>query len=92
MEPDSLRSQPQQLLNNLDLCIHTFAANYKFSSRELDVFRCLVQSVTSSEDIAKALGVSRNTVRNHFQSIFHKAKVSSKTELLARFISRAFTA
>jgi DNA-binding NarL/FixJ family response regulator len=69
--------------------INKFARTYALSERERQVLSLLVGRVTSSEEIATKLEVSRNTVRNHFQNIFHKTKTNSKTELLSLFIKSA---
>lgn len=67
-----------------------FARKFSLSEREREVFSLLVNKITNSEQIAAKLRVSRNTIRNHFQNIFHKTKTNSKTELLASFIRDVF--
>jgi len=74
------------LPGKLEQTIILFASKYRLSARETDVFRCLLQSSTTAEEIGVKLGVSRNTIRNHFQNIFGKTNTASKTELLAEFI------
>ena len=62
------------------------AALHSLSNRETDILRLLVNKVVSAEDIANELGISRNTVRIHFQNIFNKMRTSSKAEVLGKFI------
>ncbi len=54
----------------------------ELTSRELDVLGLLVQSMGGGE-IAERLGISRNTVRSHMQSIFQKLHVHSRLEAAA---------
>ena len=49
------------------------------TSRERDVLECLREGL-SNPAIAKRLGVTANTVRNHVQRILHKLDVHSKLE------------
>jgi len=52
------------------------------TKRELEVLRLLVQG-DSGGDIADALGISKNTVRTHIQSILTKLQVHSRLEAVA---------
>ena len=36
----------------------------------------------SNQDIAKALGISEKTVKNHLSGLFHKLKVKDRTQAL----------
>jgi two-component system nitrate/nitrite response regulator NarL len=47
--------------------------------RELDVLRLLAEGM-QGEAIARKLGISRNTVRTHVQSILTKLQVHSRLE------------
>jgi len=51
----------------------------KLTSRERDVLECLREGL-SNPAIAKRLGITANTVRNHVQRILHKLDVHSKLE------------
>jgi DNA-binding NarL/FixJ family response regulator len=53
------------------------------SNRERDVFDLLIDGLRVSQ-IAKALFVSEQTVRNHLKSVFGKLDVHSQTELLSK--------
>jgi DNA-binding NarL/FixJ family response regulator len=77
---------------NLSLAVsmEEFSKLYTFSQREKEVIEALISAGNSEDAIAKELGVTRNTVRNHFQNIFEKAKCNSKSELMAKFINRIF--
>jgi DNA-binding NarL/FixJ family response regulator len=54
----------------------------ELTTRESEVLELLVQSLKGRE-IAERLGISRNTVRSHIQSIFHKLHVHSRLEAAA---------
>ena len=54
----------------------------ELTTREFEVLELLVQSLNGRE-IAERLGISRNTVRSHMQSIFHKLHVHSRLEAAA---------
>lgn len=66
--------------------IKGFASLYSLTPRETDILTQLVNKVSNFKEIAEKLGVSPNTVSNHFGSIFHKTKTNSKSELMAVFI------
>ena len=70
------------LSSNLD----SYAKANNLTPREMDIVRLLLEKVVSVEGIAKKLGVSPNTVKNHFQKIFQKTRTNAKAELLAAFI------
>jgi DNA-binding NarL/FixJ family response regulator len=55
---------------------------HQLTPRELDVLRLLAQGKTS-EDLAVELGIRRNTVRTHVQSILAKLQVHSRLEAAA---------
>lgn len=63
-----------------------FSKLYSLSKRENDILELLVNKVVSAEAIANRLGISKNTVRIHFQNIFNKMSASSKSEVLGKFI------
>jgi DNA-binding CsgD family transcriptional regulator len=52
---------------------------------QLKVMACLLQG-HSNQTIATHLGLSKHTVQNHARGIYHQLHVSSRTELLAKFI------
>ena len=63
-----------------------FSKSFSLSKRENDILELLVNKVVSAEAIASCLGISKNTVRIHFQNIFNKMGASSKSEVLGKFI------
>lgn len=65
------------------LQIGVVAGNSPLSPRELDVLRLSGQAKQRKE-IAAALGVSLNTVKNHLASIFKKLEVHSTPEALLK--------
>ena len=57
------------------------------SARELEILKLLAKGLTNKE-IAKVLGISDNTVRNHVNSIIEKLEVSDRTEAATTAIQR----
>lgn len=53
------------------------------SERELDVLRCLVQGMQYKQ-IARALGISIHTVRNHIRNVYAKLQVHSVAAAVSR--------
>lgn len=53
----------------------------RLTSREMDVLECIAKGFSNS-DIAKTLGLSEKTVKNHLTSIFHKLNVTDRTQAL----------
>jgi DNA-binding NarL/FixJ family response regulator len=50
------------------------------TSRERDVLRCLVQGISSTDDIAEELYISQKTVKNHLASIYEKLGVNDRAQ------------
>ena len=67
--------------------IRAFCASSGLSARERDVVVMLVTKATDTGELAKGLEISAHTVNNHLKSIFQKAKVSSKSEILRAYIN-----
>jgi DNA-binding NarL/FixJ family response regulator len=65
------RLRPSQRARSTDL-----------TPRELDILGLLADGI-SNQTIAERLGISRNTVRNHVQSILSKLEAHSKVEAVA---------
>jgi two-component system response regulator DevR len=57
-------------------------ATSELTPRELDILRLLAEGL-SNQVIAERLGITRNTVRNHVQSILAKLEAHSKLEAVA---------
>lgn len=60
---------------------------HELTSRELEVLKLLVRGLTNRE-IAKVLGNSENTVRNHTIHIFAKLYVSDRAEAVSAALQR----
>ena len=50
------------------------------TGRERDVLRCLVQGISSTDDIAEELYISQKTVKNHLASIYEKLGVNDRAQ------------
>lgn len=50
------------------------------TDRERDVLQCLVQGISSTEDIADELYISQKTVKNHLASIYEKLGVNDRAQ------------
>lgn len=57
------------------------------SPREQQVLNLLMEGKTNGE-IASALGIRQNTVKNHVSRIFDKYNVNTRTELIVRVLGR----
>jgi DNA-binding CsgD family transcriptional regulator len=60
----------------------TVAGVYGFTSRESEIITCMARG-ESSKEIAIKLGISAYTVNDHAKSIFQKAGVQSRQQLIA---------
>ncbi|ROP35750.1 response regulator transcription factor [Saccharothrix texasensis] len=62
-----------------------YVVRWKFTAREDSVARLLVEGF-SNRRIARRLGISERTVKNHLQSIFHKLGVGDRTRAVIKLI------
>lgn len=63
-----------------------FARRHELTPREYDVLFLLVSGLHTVSRISKRLGLSQNTVHNHFKNVFRRTGTNSKAGLLALFI------
>jgi len=56
------------------------------TERERDVLRCLVQGISSTDDIADELYISQKTVKNHLASIYEKLGVNDRAQAVVEAI------
>lgn len=71
--------------------LDSFAETHQLTPREQDVVYLLLCGTATVQRIAETLGLSQNTIHNHFKSIFRRTKTNSKAALLALFIEQAMT-
>jgi len=65
--------------------ISLFSSEYSLSEREQDILSILVTRASSTENIARQLKISHNTVNNHLKKIMEKTQCTSKTALVSSF-------
>ena len=66
-----------------------FSRRYELTPREYDVVFLLVHGHSTVSQIADRLGLSQNTIHNHFKNVFRRTGTNSKAGLLALFIREA---
>jgi DNA-binding NarL/FixJ family response regulator/Tfp pilus assembly protein PilZ len=66
-----------------------FAERYRFTARERDVVVLLVTGSGTVPSIAAQLGLSQNTIHNHFKNVFRRTRTNTKPALLALFVKEA---
>lgn len=62
-------------------------SRWNFTGREDEVAKLLVEGL-SNRRIARALGISERTVKNHLHAIFYKLRVSDRTQAVIRLMRR----
>ncbi len=67
-----------------------FADRYELTAREYDVMFLLLSGMSTVSLIAERLGLSQNTIHNHFKNVFRRTSTNSKAGLLALFLENAF--
>jgi two-component system NarL family response regulator len=92
--PDELTGAIRQVYSGkrwIQSCIQPILADredrHELTPRELEVLRLLVRGLTNRE-IARVLGNSENTVRNHTIHIFAKLYVSDRAEAVSAALQR----
>lgn len=78
-------------MENFELKVREFAAEFKLSPREVDVLREMLLGNISPDGISDALAMASNTVRAHIRAINSRFKTNSKTETIAKFIGFLFS-
>jgi DNA-binding NarL/FixJ family response regulator len=69
--------------------LERFADRYELTAREYDVVFLLLSGLSTVSMIAERLGLSQNTVHNHFKNVFRRTATNSKAGLLALFLKDA---
>ncbi len=66
--------------------IGIFCRRYKLSPRQSSVVHQLIIYSDSVDVIAERMGLSKNTIHNHFKEIFLRTDTHSKAAILRKFI------
>ena len=69
-----------------DHSVGAFAADYGLTGTE-EAIVCLIAQGRSRSFIARELGYSENTIRNYTRTVYRKANVHSKQELLDKLMA-----
>ncbi|MEC1522494.1 EAL domain-containing protein [Neobacillus niacini] len=80
-EVNETKVDPSQLI--LEAALERTKTIYSISSREMDVFKLLVNGLTNKE-ISDQLFISEHTVKNHITRIFQKLAVSDRLQAMAK--------
>jgi diguanylate cyclase (GGDEF)-like protein/PAS domain S-box-containing protein len=72
-------NQKQEILN---LALSRTKESYSISSRELEVFKLIIDGL-SNKEISEKLFISEHTVKNHITRIFQKLNVSDRMQAMA---------
>lgn len=59
------------------------------STREMEILKCITKGM-SNKEIARALGISRQTVKNHMTSILRKLAVNDRTQAAVYALRRGW--
>jgi DNA-binding CsgD family transcriptional regulator len=59
-------------------------ARYRLTARELATLELLPDATLSQKDIARSLGISRNTLKTHLRSLYQKLGAHSRAEAIER--------
>ncbi len=59
------------------------------SAREMEILKCITKGM-SNKEIARALGISRQTVKNHMTSILRKLAVNDRTQAAVYALRRGW--
>ena len=70
-----------------ELDVAHWGERFRLTPRERDVVRLLASGHSTIASIAAQLGLSENTVHNHFKNIFRRTRTHSKADLLALLLS-----
>jgi DNA-binding NarL/FixJ family response regulator len=73
----------------LRTALDRFADRHELTAREYDVVFLLISGLSTVAQIAERLGLSQNTVHNHFKNVFRRTSTNSKAGLLALFLKDA---
>lgn len=89
---DEVRCSPKitaWLLKELRRRPETSQFDEKLTAREIQTLRLISQGL-SNKEIARELGISVSTVKNHVHSVLEKLRVQSRSQAAARIRSRDF--
>jgi len=74
------------LIKTSEDIIYKFAKVNKLTRKETQIIKLMCCGENNVYELAECLGITLNTLNNHFTNIFKKQGVTSKVELLANVI------
>ena len=89
MKGDKVPKIENKSFENMKPSLDLFVKENQMTKREREILTLLIQQKVSADELGEALGISKNTVRIHLRNINTKLNISSKSELLGKFIEFA---
>ena len=91
MKGDKVPKIENKSFENMKPSLDLFVKENQMTKREREILTLLIQQKVSADELGEALGISKNTVRIHLRNINTKLNISSKSELLGKFIEFAMS-
>lgn len=83
VDPNRGAADVESNYNNLHTALNQLKEVYSISTREMDVFKLIVNGL-SNKEISDQLFISEHTVKNHITRIFQKLAVNDRLQAMAK--------